>query len=65
MMCRYIRLGTGVDATKPITSVVPQDRVLTPIMNAGLFVHCVLAYQINLNVWSDVVLHLIRPLTKW
>lgn len=64
-MPRYIRLGTGVDATKPITSVVPQDRVLTPIMNAGLFVHCVLAYQINLNVWSDVVLHLVRPVTQW
>ena len=40
-------------------------QALTPIMNGGLFLHCILAYQINLNVWTDVVLHLARPVTKW
>jgi hypothetical protein len=30
-------------------------------MNAGVLVHCLIAYQINLNVWTDVVLHLTAP----
>ena len=61
----YLRLGPDFDHTKPITSVLPQDRLWTPVMNAGLFAHCILAYQINLNVWTDLVLHLTAPIAKW
>ncbi len=30
-------------------------------MNAGLFAHCILAYQINLNVWTHLIIHLSAP----
>lgn len=63
--CRYLRLGPKFDHQKPITSVVPRDGVWTPLMNAGLFAHCILAYQINMNVWTDLVLHLLQPAFKW
>eukprot|EP00884_Botryococcus_braunii_P015159 jgi/Botrbrau1/23644/Bobra.55_2s0030.1 len=30
-------------------------------MNVGLFVHCLLAYQINLNVWTHLAQHFVVP----
>ena len=35
-----------------------QDEVWTRVMNAGLFAHCIFAYVITLNVWTDLALHL-------
>lgn len=60
MACRYRQLGADFDLEKPITSILPQD-AWTIVMNAGLFVHCVLAYQINLNVWTHLCIHLTAP----
>jgi hypothetical protein len=38
-----------------------QDRVLTRIMNAGVLLHCVIAYQIDLNVACHTLLALLHP----
>ena len=56
----YLRLGSVFDFSRPITSVLPHD-AWNVIMNAGVFVHCIFAYQINLNVWADMILHLFAP----
>ena len=42
--CRYRQLGASFDLEKPLTSILPQD-AWTVVMNAGLFAHCILAYQ--------------------
>lgn len=51
----YWKMGLDFDHSKPITSVLPED-VWTSVMNAGLFAHCIIAYQIDLNVWTDLML---------
>lgn len=51
----YIKMGTQFDLSKPITSVLPHDG-WTIVMNAALFCHCIVAYAININVWTDLVL---------
>lgn len=56
----YIRLGSSFDFSRPVTSILPHD-AWNVVMNAGIFVHCIFAYQINLNVWSDMVLHVCAP----
>lgn len=47
-------------ARRPISSVLPRDGWVVA-MNAGIFVHCLLAYQIILNVWSSSLLHIAMP----
>ena len=44
---RYRQLGARFDLEKPLTSILPQD-AWTVVMNAGLFAHCILAYQVLL-----------------
>ncbi|CAK0786030.1 hypothetical protein CVIRNUC_009243 [Coccomyxa viridis] len=56
----YYRLGSDFDKSKPVTSVLPQD-IWTSLANVGLLAHCIIAYMINLNVWTHLVLHLIAP----
>ena len=56
----YYRLGSVFDFSRPITSILPHDG-WNVLMNAGVFVHCIFAYQINLNVWADMVLHVVVP----
>ncbi|KAL3140245.1 hypothetical protein ABBQ38_004517 [Trebouxia sp. C0009 RCD-2024] len=51
----YWKLGRDFDHSKPITGVLPED-MWTSVMNVGLFVHCIIAYQIDLNVWTDLAL---------
>ena len=51
----YWKLGVNFDHSKPITSVLPED-MWTSVMNVGLFAHCIIAYQIDLNVWTDLIL---------
>jgi len=57
---RYQQLGRDFDLEKPLTSILPQDG-WTVVMNAGLFAHCILAYQIDLNVWTHLIIHLSAP----
>jgi hypothetical protein len=45
---------------RPISSLVGQD-ALTVAMNAGIFLHCIIAYQVNVNVWSSLLLHVTVP----
>ena len=56
----YYRLGSVFDFSRPVTSILPHD-AWNVLMNAGVFVHCIFAYQINLNVWADMVLHVLVP----
>ncbi len=56
----YYRLGSVFDFSRPVTSILPHD-AWNVLMNAGVFVHCIFAYQINLNVWADMVLHILVP----
>ena len=56
----YYRLGSTFDFSRPVTSILPHD-AWNIVMNAGVFVHCIFAYQINLNVWADMVLHIVAP----
>ena len=56
----YYRLGSIFDFSRPVTSILPHD-AWNVLMNAGVFVHCIFAYQINLNVWADMVLHIVVP----
>lgn len=51
----YWKMGLNFDHSKPITSVLPED-IWTSVMNVGLFLHCIIAYQIDLNVWTDLML---------
>ena len=51
----YWKMGLDFDHSKPITSVLPED-IWTSVMNIGLFAHCIIAYQIDLNVWTDLIL---------
>ena len=52
----YWKMGVHFDHSKPITSVLPED-LWTSVMNIGLFAHCIIAYQIDLNVWTDLILN--------
>ncbi|GAB4818791.1 hypothetical protein N2152v2_005837 [Parachlorella kessleri] len=54
----YLKLGSNFDLSRPITSVLPYD-AWSVTMNGLLFLHCVVAYAININVWTDLVLHLL------
>lgn len=56
----YTVFGSDIDLHKPITSLLPQDG-WSVFMNAGLFAHCIIAYQININVWSSLLLHVLSP----
>lgn len=56
----YAIYGTSLDIHKPISSVIDQD-VWSVVVNAGLFVHCIIAYQININVWCSSLLHVAAP----
>lgn len=38
-----------------------QDAVATRIMNGGVLIHCLIAYQIDLNVATYTFLSLVRP----
>ncbi|KAK9902167.1 hypothetical protein WJX75_006684 [Coccomyxa subellipsoidea] len=56
----YYRLGSHFDLTKPLTSILPQDAWLMAA-NVGLLAHCIVAYMINLNIWTHLLLHLFVP----
>eukprot|EP00878_Enallax_costatus_P016196 GHUV01016987.1.p1 GENE.GHUV01016987.1~~GHUV01016987.1.p1 ORF type:complete len:388 (+),score=87.51 GHUV01016987.1:448-1611(+) len=56
----YSAFGAGIDLHKPISSVVGQD-AWTVVMNAGIFLHCIIAYQVNVNVWCSLLLHVTMP----
>ncbi|KAI8474588.1 MAG: transmembrane amino acid transporter protein-domain-containing protein [Monoraphidium minutum] len=56
----YAALGAGMDVHRPISSVLPNDR-WTVVMNAAIFVHCLIAYQVMINVWSASALHIAAP----
>eukprot|EP00775_Hariotina_reticulata_P002276 gene2276-2588_t len=56
----YAAFGTAIDMEKPISSVVGQD-IWGVMLNAGIFLHCIIAYQVNVNVWSSLLLHLTVP----
>ncbi|KAJ9525183.1 hypothetical protein QJQ45_020709 [Haematococcus lacustris] len=56
----YSALGDAVDLERALTSLLAQD-AWTALMNTGLFVHCLFAYQINLNVWASSLLELLAP----
>jgi len=45
---------------RPISSVIPYDGWVA-LMNAGIFVHCLITYQIIINVWSASFLHIVLP----
>jgi hypothetical protein len=45
---------------RPISSVIGQDS-WTVAMNAGIFLHCIIAYQVNVNVWCSLLLHVTVP----
>lgn len=45
---------------RPISSVLGQD-MWTVLMNAGIFIHCLIAYQVNANVWCSLLLHITVP----
>lgn len=49
-----------VDCCRPISSVIGQD-MWTVAMNAGIFLHCLIAYQVNVNVWCSLLLHVTVP----
>ena len=51
----FHKLGTGFDHTQPITTALPNDRLWTPIMNAGLLAHCILAYQVRPQASQEAV----------
>ena len=55
----YYILGSRFDFTAPVTSVLPPGPATT-LANVGLLAHTILAYVININVWSDVALHLTK-----
>jgi vesicular inhibitory amino acid transporter len=52
----YAVLGSRFDFTAPLTSILPPSPALVAA-NVGLLAHALLAYQINVNVWSHVALH--------
>lgn len=59
----YAARGTAVLsllACRPISSVIGQDG-WTVAMNAGIFLHCLIAYQVNANVWCSLLLHVTVP----
>eukprot|EP00879_Flechtneria_rotunda_P013662 GHRR01014272.1.p1 GENE.GHRR01014272.1~~GHRR01014272.1.p1 ORF type:complete len:335 (+),score=82.20 GHRR01014272.1:260-1264(+) len=56
----YSVFGVGIDVHQPISSVVGQD-AWSVVMNAGIFLHCIIAYQVNVNVWASLVLHVTVP----
>ncbi|KDD75932.1 hypothetical protein H632_c430p2, partial [Helicosporidium sp. ATCC 50920] len=60
----YARLEPGFDPGRPVTSVLPDGAVSTAV-NACLLVHCLIAYQINLNVWTHLLLHAGHSPRNW
>ncbi|KFM29202.1 hypothetical protein F751_1578 [Auxenochlorella protothecoides] len=64
----YWSLGSAYDLSKPITSVLPQDG-WTVLTNAMLLIHCLVAYQININVLTHLVLTVVAkhraPARSW
>eukprot|EP00891_Asterochloris_glomerata_P002391 jgi/Astpho2/2391/fgenesh1_pg.00044_%23_35_t len=62
----YWKLGdhnASWDKSQPITSVLSSD-TWTSIMNLGLLLHCLIAYQIDLYVWTDLLLTALTPASK-
>ena len=62
----YWKLGdhnASWDQSQPITSVLSSD-TWTSIMNLGLLLHCLIAYQIDLYVWTDLLLTALKPASK-
>lgn len=55
----YAVLGSSFDGAAPVTSVLPPSAAAS-LANAGLLLHAVLAYQINVNVWAHTALHVVR-----
>lgn len=51
----YTAMGDGYDLSKPITSVLPPG-LWASIINVLLLLHCLVAYQININVLTHLVL---------
>lgn len=51
----YWRLGKGFDQTQPITAALPHDPIWTPVMNAGVLVHCIIAYQVRTQLMHACV----------
>jgi hypothetical protein len=47
---------------RPISSVLPYDGWVA-LMNAAIFLHCIITYQIIVNVWSASFLHILAP--RW
>lgn len=58
----YYVLGSRFDFAAPVTSILPPSTATT-LANVGLLAHTILAYVININVWSDVALHLTKRKT--
>ncbi len=42
----YLALGDDVDVSQALTSLLEAD-MWTAVMNAGLFLHCLFAYQVG------------------
>ncbi|GBF91241.1 hypothetical protein Rsub_03561 [Raphidocelis subcapitata] len=53
----YAALGKDMDVRSPISSVLPFDGWMAAA-NAGVFLHCLVAYQVMVNVWSSSLLHI-------
>ena len=51
----YWKLGRDFDFTKPVTSVLPQD-TWAVLMNVALLIRCLVAYLLNLNIWTGMYL---------
>ena len=56
----YHKLGTDFDQTQPITAALPQDAVFTPLMNGGVLLHCILAYQVSAWLLCSVFIDLLE-----
>jgi len=54
------RLGSVFDFSYAVTCILPHDAG-SVLMNAGVLVHCFFACQIILDVWADMVLHILVP----
>eukprot|EP00775_Hariotina_reticulata_P008889 gene8889-9067_t len=56
----YAVFGSAVDVDRPISSVVGED-MWGVMLNAGVFLHCIIAYQVIVNVWCSLLLQLFAP----
>ncbi len=63
-VCSYLALGDNIDLTQALTSLLQPD-MWTVVMNAGLFLHCIFAYQVRYGKstrtgGSGACIHLLR-----